>query len=75
MMPLSQAQKLIQKEGQIEHIVISNHGGPESGAALTDEVIEKVQPTVTSLGRPLNRRSKRTCRRRTTPATPLAPSS
>ena len=50
MMPLSEAQKLIQKEGQIEHIVISNRGGPESGAALTDEVIEQVQPTVTSLG-------------------------
>jgi putative ABC transport system permease protein len=50
MMPLQQAQKLVNKEGQVEHVVISNRGGPESGAELTDEVIETVRPTVTSLG-------------------------
>jgi putative ABC transport system permease protein len=50
MMPLAEAQALFEKEGQIKHVVISNRGGAEAGAALTEEVIDRVQPTVDSLG-------------------------
>ncbi len=50
MMPLAEAQALFEKEGQVGHVVISNRGGAESGAKLTQQVIDKVRPTVASLG-------------------------
>jgi len=50
MMTLAEAQALFQKEGQIEHIVISNRGDAESGAKLTQQVIERVRPAVQSFG-------------------------
>jgi putative ABC transport system permease protein len=50
MMPLSVAQALVQREGQVEHVLISNRGDAESGADLTEEVIDAVRPTVESLG-------------------------
>jgi putative ABC transport system permease protein len=50
MMSLGEAQTLFQKEGQIEHVVISNRGGAESGAKLTQQVIDRVRPTIDSLG-------------------------
>jgi putative ABC transport system permease protein len=50
MMSLAEAQALFQKEGKIEHIVISNRGDSESGARLTQQVIDRALPTVESLG-------------------------
>jgi putative ABC transport system permease protein len=49
-MPLARAQGLFLKEGQIRHIIISNRGNAESGAALTDEVIADVDFTLKRLG-------------------------
>jgi putative ABC transport system permease protein len=48
MMPLRSAQELFQKQGKIEHILISNAGGAVSGARLTDEVIEGLAPALES---------------------------
>ncbi len=50
MMPLARAQTLFRKEGEIKHILISNRGNAESGAALTDDVIAAAQPTLDRLG-------------------------
>ena len=49
MMPLRAAQALYQREGQIEHIVISNAGGAVEGAELTEEVIASLAPTLEAL--------------------------
>ena len=49
LLPLDAAQRLLDKEGLINHIVVSNRGGALSGAKLTDEVIEALEPTLTPL--------------------------
>jgi putative ABC transport system permease protein len=42
MMPLSAAQTVLDRAGEIKHVLISNRGDELSGAALTDEVIAAV---------------------------------
>jgi putative ABC transport system permease protein len=49
LMPLPAAQSLLDKPGQIKAIFVSNSGGTESGAKLTDEVVDLLDPTVTPL--------------------------
>jgi len=50
LMPLDAAQRLLNKEGQIKHIFVSNRGGTLSGAQHTDEVISVLEPSLASLG-------------------------
>ena len=50
LMPLDAAQRLLDKEGQIKHIVVSNQGGALSGVEHTDEVIEQLEPVLAPLG-------------------------
>ncbi len=49
LMPLAAAQGLLEKEGRIKHIIISNEGGALSGADHTDDVIAQLEPTLTPL--------------------------
>jgi putative ABC transport system permease protein len=49
LMPLSAAQSLLDKPAQIKAIFVSNRGGTESGAKLTDQVVSLLDPTVTPL--------------------------
>ncbi len=49
LMTLSDTQSLFDKQGLIQHIIISNKGGNESGASHTNAVIDSLQPTVQSL--------------------------
>jgi len=50
MMTLDGAQQLLDKEGQVKHILISNNGDAVSGARYTDSVIAGVRPTLERLG-------------------------
>src|SRR3970040_2588265 len=50
MMTLDGAQQLLDKEGQVKHILISNNGDAVSGAGYTDGVIAGVRPTLERLG-------------------------
>jgi putative ABC transport system permease protein len=49
LMPLDAAQRLLGKEGQIKHILVSNQGNALSGAKHTDAVIAAAEPTLTPL--------------------------
>jgi putative ABC transport system permease protein len=49
-MPLDAAQRLLNKPGQIKHVIVSNRGDAESGVQYSDEVVALVQPTVERLG-------------------------
>jgi putative ABC transport system permease protein len=50
LMQLPEAQRLLRREGEIKHVLISNIGDELSGAELTDEVIAAVNPTVKPFG-------------------------
>jgi putative ABC transport system permease protein len=50
LMPLTDAQVFLRKPGQVRHVLISNRGGPMSGAALTDQVVDRLEPTLAPLG-------------------------
>ena len=50
MLPLDAAQRLLDREGEIKHILISNRGDELSGAELSDEVSRIVEPVVEPLG-------------------------
>ena len=50
LMALSAAQTLLNREGQIKHIAISNRGGSLSGVDNTEEVIAHLDPVVSPLG-------------------------
>lgn len=50
LMPLAAAQRLLDKEGLIKHIIISNRGGALSGVEHTDVVIRALEPTLAPLG-------------------------
>jgi putative ABC transport system permease protein len=50
LMPLQALQELLNKQGQIKHVVISNTGDAVSGAHHTTEVVEALQPTLERLG-------------------------
>jgi len=50
MLPLSEAQRLLDKPGLVKAVFVSNTGGSESGAKLSGQVIDKLQPTLSQLG-------------------------
>jgi putative ABC transport system permease protein len=50
MMPLAEAQRVLDREGEIKYVLISNRGGDLSGAALTNEVTAAVNPTLKPFG-------------------------
>jgi putative ABC transport system permease protein len=49
-MPLTEAQRLLHRVGEIKHVLISNRGDELEGAALTERVSKIVAPVVTPLG-------------------------
>ena len=52
LLPLRQAQLLLGRPGEIEHVLVSNRGGAESGATLSDEVMSQLAPTLEMRVRP-----------------------
>jgi putative ABC transport system permease protein len=50
LLPLFEAQRLLDKPGLVKAVFVSNTGGPESGAKLSGQVIRLMQPTVGGLG-------------------------
>ena len=48
--PLATAQRLLDKPGQIEHVLVSNRGDALSGANSSDEVVRLLEPTLGPLG-------------------------
>jgi putative ABC transport system permease protein len=50
LMPLADAQAFLRKPGQVRHVLVSNRGGPMSGVALTDQVVDRLEPTLAPLG-------------------------
>jgi putative ABC transport system permease protein len=49
LLPLDEAQRLFDKPGLIEGILISNRGTGDAAVGLTDDVVEALEPTVASL--------------------------
>jgi putative ABC transport system permease protein len=49
LLPLGEAQRLFDKPGLIEGILISNRGTGDAAVALTDEVVDALEPTVEPL--------------------------
>ncbi len=49
LVPLAQAQRLFGHPGEIRAVLISNRGGATAGAALTDEVVERLDPLANRL--------------------------
>ena len=50
LLPLSEAQRLFGRTGQIKHVLVSNRGGTTSGAALSTRVTAMLTPVVAPLG-------------------------
>jgi putative ABC transport system permease protein len=50
LLPLGEAQRLYDKPGLIEGILISNRGTGDAAVGLTDEVVDALKPTVAPLG-------------------------
>jgi putative ABC transport system permease protein len=50
LLPLRRAQLLLGRPGQIEHILVSNRGDGEAGAALSEDVVRLLEPTLRPLG-------------------------
>jgi putative ABC transport system permease protein len=50
LLPLSEAQRLLDKPGLVKAVFVSNTGGAESGAKLSSQAIQKMQPTLSELG-------------------------
>ena len=49
-MPLNTAQKLLDKDGLIKHVLISNTGGATDGVQHTDAVLDALQPVLDRYG-------------------------
>jgi putative ABC transport system permease protein len=49
LLPLAEAQRLFDKPGLIEGVLVSNRGHGDAAVALTDEVVEALKPTVEPL--------------------------
>ncbi|HXG36353.1 MAG TPA: FtsX-like permease family protein [Dehalococcoidia bacterium] len=54
LMSLSEAQKLLDREGQIKYVLISNRGDGLSGVRHTQQVTELLEPVVGPLGLAIN---------------------
>jgi putative ABC transport system permease protein len=50
LMPLTTAQRLLDKEGLIKHVLISNLGGETNGVGHTDAVLDALQPVLDRYG-------------------------
>jgi putative ABC transport system permease protein len=50
LLSLSEAQRLLNKPDLVKAVFVSNTGGPESGAKLSGQVIDRLQPTLSPLG-------------------------
>lgn len=50
LMGLAAAQSLLDRPGQVDHILVSNQGNATSGADLTDRVTALLEPTLSPLG-------------------------
>jgi putative ABC transport system permease protein len=50
LLPLTHAQALLGREGEIRHVLVSNRGDATSGAALTDSVVRATRGTLRPLG-------------------------
>jgi putative ABC transport system permease protein len=50
LMPLGAAQRILRLTGRAEQILISNRGGPTSGAGLSPAVLDRLEPLLTPLG-------------------------
>jgi putative ABC transport system permease protein len=48
LMPLAAAQQLLGKPGKVKHVLVSNTGGPTAGAALSDEVVTRLESALAS---------------------------
>jgi putative ABC transport system permease protein len=55
LLPLAPAQRLLGEPGRIKDVLISNRGGPVSGARLTDQVVRLLAPTLAPLGLEANK--------------------
>jgi putative ABC transport system permease protein len=49
-LPLAEAQSFVGRPGQVRHILISNRGDEWSGAGLSDEVVDRLEPVLAPLG-------------------------
>ena len=49
-LPLAEAQAFLGVPDQVKHVLVSNRGDATSGAALTQEVVERLQPALHPLG-------------------------
>ena len=67
LVPLGEAQRLFDKPGQIEGVLISNRGHGDAAVALTDKVVDTLKPTCSRSG------SRRLRRRRTRSTWPTRP--
>ena len=50
LMPIAAAQKLLDRPGQVNHVLISNRGDAMSGAGLSDQVVRELRPVLAPLG-------------------------
>ena len=50
LLPMAAAQQLVGHPGQINHVLVSNAGGPASGVSRTDEARTALAPTLDRLG-------------------------
>ena len=50
LLPLSPAQRLLARPGQVNKILVSNRGDELSGSPLSDRVVTKLRPTLAQLG-------------------------
>jgi putative ABC transport system permease protein len=50
LLPLAEAQALLGRPGEVRHVLVSNRGDELSGAPLTDEVVDRLEPALAPLG-------------------------
>jgi putative ABC transport system permease protein len=50
LMPLGRAQALLGHPGQVSHVLVSNTGGIEDGARLSDQVLSRLEEPLSGLG-------------------------
>jgi putative ABC transport system permease protein len=50
LVPLERGQRLLEREGEVQFVMVSNHGDEISGAAATDDVVRAATPALGELG-------------------------